>query len=62
MTRDFVNPEAPWPHLSSLAAATAAAGFHLVPRLTVYPRYFLNSSHIHTTDAAAAADDDSTVR
>jgi 2-iminoacetate synthase ThiH len=47
VTRDFVNPEAPWPHLSSLAATTAAAGFHLVPRLTVYPRYLLNCSHNH---------------
>ena len=39
MTRDFVNPERPWPHLSDLAAVTAAAGFDLVPRLPVYPEY-----------------------
>ncbi len=39
ITRDFVNPEKPWPHLTSLAAATAAAGKLLVPRLPVYPPY-----------------------
>lgn len=39
VTPDFVNPEAPWPHLARLAAETAAAGKHLVERLTVYPRY-----------------------
>ena len=39
ITRDFVNPEAPWPHLQRLAAATAAAGKALLPRLPVYPRY-----------------------
>jgi FO synthase len=39
LTPDYVNPEAPWPHLDKLAADTAAAGKHLVERLTVYPRY-----------------------
>ncbi|KAG1667348.1 hypothetical protein FOA52_001406 [Chlamydomonas sp. UWO 241] len=39
ITRDFVNPERPWPHLSLLAEATAAAGFALLPRLSVYPAY-----------------------
>ncbi len=32
LTRDYVNPEAAWPHLHALAAATAAAGKALVPR------------------------------
>lgn len=32
LTRDFVNPEAPWPHLDALAAATAARGKTLLPR------------------------------
>lgn len=32
VTRDFVNPEAPWPHLAALAAATADAGKTLLPR------------------------------
>lgn len=39
LTIDWVNPEAPWPHLEELAARTAAAGFELVPRLPVYPEY-----------------------
>ena len=26
LTRDFVNPEKPWPHLKALADATAATG------------------------------------
>lgn len=32
LTRDYVNPEKPWPHVESLAAATAAAGKVLLPR------------------------------
>ena len=39
VTPDYVNPEAPWPSLNALRAATQAKGKHLVPRLTVYPRY-----------------------
>ncbi|MEE2778688.1 MAG: 5-amino-6-(D-ribitylamino)uracil--L-tyrosine 4-hydroxyphenyl transferase CofH [Acidobacteriota bacterium] len=41
ITPDFVNPEAPWPHLERLAAETAAAGKLLQERLTIYPRYAL---------------------
>ena len=39
VTRDHVNPEAPWPALDRLARQTAAAGKVLVPRLAVYPSY-----------------------
>ena len=39
VTRDHVNPEAPWPALDHLARETAAAGKVLVPRLAVYPEY-----------------------
>ncbi len=39
LTPDFVNPEAPWPHLDELTRETAAAGKHLHERLTVYPRF-----------------------
>ena len=42
LTIDFVNPEAPWPEISALAARTAAAGLRLRPRLPVYPEYLLN--------------------
>ena len=39
VTPDHVNPEAPWPHLAALGAATAAAGRVLTERLAVGPRY-----------------------
>ena len=39
LTPDFVNPEAPWPHLDELAHETAVAGKELHERLTIYPRY-----------------------
>ena len=39
LTIDWVNPEAPWPHLDELAARTSAAGFVLRPRLPVYPEF-----------------------
>ena len=39
VTRDHVNPEAPWPEIERLREATEAAGFALAPRLAVYPEY-----------------------
>jgi FO synthase len=39
VTPDFVNPEAPWPHLENLAWETAAAGKYLHERLTIYPAW-----------------------
>ena len=39
LTIDWVNPEAPWPHLEKLRAITNDAGFELAPRLPVYPEY-----------------------
>lgn len=39
LTPDFVNPEAPWPHLDDLARETASAGKFLTERLTIYPAY-----------------------
>ncbi|HXE89980.1 MAG TPA: 7,8-didemethyl-8-hydroxy-5-deazariboflavin synthase CofG [Terriglobales bacterium] len=39
LTPDFINPEAPWPHLEELERKTTAAGFVLMPRLTVYPEF-----------------------
>jgi FO synthase len=44
LTPDFVNPEAPWPHLDELARATADAGKCLTERLTLYPRYALDGA------------------
>ena len=42
VTPDFVNPEAPWPHLDALARETAACGKVLTERLAIYPSYALN--------------------
>ena len=39
LTQDYVNPEAPWPQLRALEAATRAAGCELAARLPVYPEY-----------------------
>jgi FO synthase len=39
LTPDHVNPERPWPQIDVLADLTAAAGFTLRERLTVYPQY-----------------------
>jgi FO synthase len=39
VTPDHVNPEAPWPAIERLEAVSAAAGFVLSERLTVYPEY-----------------------
>ena len=39
LTIDWVNPEAPWPHLDRLRAATEGAGFELQQRLPVYPEF-----------------------
>ncbi len=39
LTIDWVNPEAPWPHLDQLELATQARGFELKQRLPVYPEF-----------------------
>lgn len=37
LTPDYVNPEAPWPHVTALAETCAAAGYRLAERLAIYP-------------------------
>ncbi|MDQ3778052.1 MAG: 5-amino-6-(D-ribitylamino)uracil--L-tyrosine 4-hydroxyphenyl transferase CofH, partial [Actinomycetota bacterium] len=39
VTVDHVNPEAPWPDVARLRAATEGAGLSLAPRLPIYPEY-----------------------
>lgn len=39
LTPDFINPEAPWPHLDDLKRRTEAAGQQLRQRLPVYPEF-----------------------
>jgi FO synthase len=47
VTKDFINPEAAWPQISSLAARTAAAGFHLRERLAIYPEFSSQPGFVH---------------
>lgn len=39
LTQDFINPEAPWPHLDDLSDLCSQQGYQLKPRLPVYPEY-----------------------
>jgi 7,8-didemethyl-8-hydroxy-5-deazariboflavin synthase CofG subunit len=39
VTKDFINPEAPWPHLQDLRDRTMACGYEPRERLAVYPEY-----------------------
>ena len=39
VTKDFINPEAAWPQISSLEARSAGAGFVLRERLAIYPEF-----------------------
>jgi len=39
VTIDYVNPEAPWPEIERLRAATEAHGLELAPRLPIYPEF-----------------------
>jgi FO synthase len=39
LTPDFINPEAPWPHLLDLQQRTESKGQMLKARLPVYPEY-----------------------
>jgi FO synthase len=39
VTIDHVNPEAPWPDVDRLRAATQSRGLELAPRLSVYPEW-----------------------
>lgn len=44
VTPDHVNPEAPWPHLETLAIQTAAADRELVERLGIAPPFVRTAS------------------
>ncbi len=39
LTMDYINPEAPWPHLGWLKQELEAHGYRFRERLCVYPRY-----------------------
>lgn len=54
VTRDFINPERPWPQLDGLAKACAEKGLTLQERLTVYPAYLDADGFVAVPVAARA--------
>ena len=46
LTKDFINPEAPWPHLDLLASLCRSEGYQLRPRLPVYPEYLVDDQWV----------------
>ena len=47
VTKDFINPEAAWPQISSLSARTASEGFVLRERLAIYPEFLLRKEFVN---------------
>ena len=39
VTKDFINPQHPWPNIDALTTMVRNAGFELGERLTVYPKF-----------------------
>ena len=65
LTPDYINPEAPWPHLAELERRTRAAGERLKPRLTVYPEFLASVTErggLLAEKALAAADGEGYLR
>lgn len=62
LTPDFINPEAPWPHLQDLEERTRARGYELKQRLPVYPEFLAaamsGGSALLCDRLAAIADDE----
>ncbi len=54
VTIDHVNPEAPWPEVERLAAATRGRGLELAPRLPVYPEFVAEVDRWCETGVATA--------
>jgi FO synthase len=55
VTPDYVNPEAPWPHVTALAETCAARGYRLRSRLPIYPTYVDTPGFLHPDLAGAVA-------
>jgi 7,8-didemethyl-8-hydroxy-5-deazariboflavin synthase CofG subunit len=61
LTRDYINPEKPWPHIESLRTQTAVAGYQLKERLCIYPEVVLRDEFASEEIArriGSLADDD----
>lgn len=46
VTQDFINPEAAWPQISTLAERTTASGFVLRERLAIYPEFSFRPEYV----------------
>jgi len=55
VTRDYVNPEAAWPHVDKLAETCREAGFTLRERLATYDHFLDRPGFIHPRLRAVAA-------
>ena len=53
VTKDFVNPEAPWPEIEKLNDMANAAGQDLKARATLYPSFFKNLSKFTSKNVAS---------
>lgn len=49
VTRDYINPEAAWPHIDALAKTCRAAGFTLRERLSIYDEFIDGGSFLPPT-------------
>ena len=54
VTRDYVNPEAAWPHIDSLAETCRAAGFTLRERLAIYDEFMDHAGFLPVSLSATA--------
>ncbi|MDA2934495.1 7,8-didemethyl-8-hydroxy-5-deazariboflavin synthase CofG [Acidobacteria bacterium AH-259-D05] len=45
VTKDYVNPEATWPHIAKMQQEMKDRGYQLRARFPLYPEYFLEKSH-----------------
>jgi FO synthase len=54
VTIDHVNPEAPWPALDALRAATESRGYVLAPRVPLYPEFVAQLGRWCSPPVAAA--------
>jgi 7,8-didemethyl-8-hydroxy-5-deazariboflavin synthase CofG subunit len=53
LTPDYVNPEAPWPHIAALARDCGRAGYHLAERPPIYPEFIDRPGFVHPDMRAA---------
>ena len=53
VTKDYVNPEAPWPEIEKLGKLALHSNQSLVARTTLYPKYFANLNEFSSPSIAS---------